>query len=59
MSATTQDPGFGGAQQGGDMGVKNRMVMLINSVRTLMRSTFSYFLDHSFYLHAAPATGKY
>lgn len=39
-SNTVAEPAFGGASSGGDASIKNRLVSLISSVRTLMRSMF-------------------
>ena len=52
-SNTVTDPGFGGAA-GGDQSIKSKLINLMTSIRTLMRSTCSSF--HFFYLHIP---GKY
>jgi hypothetical protein len=37
-SNTTSDQGFGGGSHGGDASVKSKLINLMTSVRTLMRS---------------------
>lgn len=45
MSTTVSEPAFGGGSGGGDASIKSKIINLVTSVRTLMRSTFYHYIS--------------